>query len=320
MTGPPRGKSAGPAGGITRRAAIGGAAATFALAAGNVAAMNRRAPRFTPGLRFFAIGDWGDGGTEAQRLVARAMGWAARAAPPDFVLTVGDNFYPSGVVSTRDPHWHRTFESVYVDPALMCPWHPTLGNHDLQGSASAQVDYSQRSRRWDMGGRYYRVTRAVPGGVMAEFFLLDTSVMVREEGFYDARRAAMQLAWLESALSASRASWKIVAGHHPVFSGGKHGTMGSLVETLKPMLDRHGVAAFLNGHDHDLQHISVDGIHYLTSGAGARLRPAGRLQETVFAASRLGFLVATVTAESMEIAFVDSDNAVLHEASIAARG
>ena len=78
-----------------------------------------------------------------------------------------------------------------------------------------------------------------------------------------------QFVWLERALAASKADWKIVVGHHPVFSGGMHGASWGLIRYLKPMLEEHGVRVYLNGHDHDLQHIAVDGVHYLTCGAGA---------------------------------------------------
>ncbi|MEU2432647.1 hypothetical protein ABZ611_24645 [Streptomyces sp. NPDC007861] len=36
-----------------------------------------------------------------------------------------------------------------------------------------------------------------------------------------------QRRWLDSALSASRATWKIMIGHHPYRNNGKHGSAGS---------------------------------------------------------------------------------------------
>ena len=35
------------------------------------------------------------------------------------------------------------------------------------------------------------------------------------------------------------------------------------------MLEEHGVRVYLNGHDHDFQHIAVDGVNYITCGGGA---------------------------------------------------
>ena len=79
------------------------------------------------------------------------------------------------------------------------------------------------------------------------------------------------MAWLEQALGASTAPWKIVVGHHPIFSGGPHWGAPELLRLVKPMLDRHRVAAYLGGHDHNMQHVVKDNVHYVTCGTGATL-------------------------------------------------
>ena len=43
------------------------------------------------------VGDWGRNGEYNQSRVAAAMALRAEALQPDFVLTVGDNFYEAGV-------------------------------------------------------------------------------------------------------------------------------------------------------------------------------------------------------------------------------
>jgi hypothetical protein len=46
-----------------------------------------------------------------------------------------------------------------------------------------------------------------------------------------------QLAWLEQALAKSKARWRIVYGHHPIYSTGKrHGADLKLREKLEPLL------------------------------------------------------------------------------------
>jgi tartrate-resistant acid phosphatase type 5 len=87
-----------------------------------------------------------------------------------------------------------------------------------------------------------------------------------------------QLAWLEAELGRSTAAWTIVVGHHPVFSGGSdHGNQPELIRDVRPLLDRHGVRAYFFGHDHDLQHIMVDNVHYLGCCAGADTRPTTKI-------------------------------------------
>lgn len=61
--------------------------------------------------------------------------------------------------------------------------------------------------------------------------------------------------WLEDTLRKSTADWLFVCGHHPVYSIGRHGPTPRLVNQLRPLLEKYKVAAYLCGHDHNLQHI-----------------------------------------------------------------
>lgn len=124
-------------------------------------------------VRFAAIGDMGTGGP-GQRKIAAAIAARAREEPIDFVVTLGDNFYPAGVISADDPQWSRIIEDVYSDPNLRVPFYPTLGNHDHQGMPFAQVEYSERSDRWSMAAPFYTYSRILADGTEIEFFALDT--------------------------------------------------------------------------------------------------------------------------------------------------
>lgn len=44
-----------------------------------------------------------------------------------------------------------------------------------------------------------------------------------------------------------------------------------LVAKLKPLLEANNVALYLNGHDHNLQHLAQNGVDYVVSGAGHEL-------------------------------------------------
>jgi acid phosphatase len=268
-------------------------------------------------LRFAVIGDWGKAGAPDQRRTARALARSARAVPLDFVISTGDNFYPIGVTSGEDPHWRYSFARVYGDPALHCPWYVALGNHDHQGSIAAQMGYTQTDPRWRMPARYYRVTQQLPGGATADFFFLDTTTIAGSSDVIPGDAA--QLAWLETELSASRAAWKIAVGHHPLYSGGMHGGSLRMRAAVELLFARHGVAAYINGHDHDLQHILADGIHYLTSGAGAQVRPVAQVEGTLFALARLGFMTASLAADGMDLRFVSDSGRILHSATIPPR-
>ncbi|CAI5466907.1 unnamed protein product [Closterium sp. Yama58-4] len=64
---------------------------------------------------------------------------------------------------------------------------------------------------------------------------------------------------------------EVVGAHHPVFSYGKHGDQPEMVERIKPLLE-YGVDVYINGHDHNMQHIKKDEspVHYFTVGGGSK--------------------------------------------------
>jgi len=305
-----RSKSASKPG---RRSFIGGALAGLALPA-----LARAAALSESGLDFLAIGDWGERGSRGQRRVASAMAGAARRSAPKFVLALGDNFYPTGVASADDPHWRVSFDAVYTDPALGCPWYAVVGNHDHEGDIKAQIERSRTDARWRMPARFYTMTQAVPDGGIAEFFCLDTTSIINP--VTSPPDSDDQLGWLDRALAESRADWKIAVGHHPVFSGGAHGNTLELVDTLKPIFERHRVAAYLNGHDHDLQHIVAGGIHYVTCGAGSQTRKTRKIDGTLYAASKLGFMAASLNSSALAFEFVGAAGTTLYRSEIPARG
>jgi len=277
-----------------------------------------RAAAASSSLSFLVVGDWGLR-SAAQRQVADGM---ARIADRDnirFIISTGDNFYGRGVASTSDQQWADTYENVYTAPALMCPWYPVLGNHDHKGNAMAQVAYSQVSHRWSMPGPLYWLGEQLGDRARVDFFFLDTDLVVREnnrEPDEDGDDDDTQMEWLEQALATSDARWKIIVGHHPIFSGGRHGSTPELVRLVQPLIERYAVNAYLNGHDHDLQHVVVNGTHYLTSGAGSKTRPTGKITGTHFSSSDLGFLRVNLTSIDMEITFLDASGKSLYAATV----
>jgi tartrate-resistant acid phosphatase type 5 len=299
---------------ISRRRLLAGS-----LAAALTPAISRPAAAETQGLNLLAIGDWGSPGVAP---VAKAMGeWAAEMAPRA-VISTGDNFYPSGVGSVDDPRWLSGYEDVFAAPGLACPWHVVLGNHDHEGSIEAQIAYTAKSARWRMPGRYFSWSDVLPDGGLVDVFFIDTTPVY--EGTHGFKSTFVpledfvvrQFVWLDGELAASRADWKIVVGHHPVFSGGMHGASWGLIRYLKPMLEKHGVRVYLNGHDHDLQHVAVDGIHYLTSGGGAEPRTVEPASGSLFSRSTLGFMAATLTKSAFAFSFVGVDGQPMYQATV----
>lgn len=277
-------------------------------------------------LNFLVFGDWGRRGEADQMEVAAQMGKAAQDTGAKFVISVGDNFYENGVTSVRDENWKKSFEDVYTAPSLQVPWHVILGNHDYHANCEAQVEYSRLSPRWRMPARYFMQSLPIDTGVTADFFYIDTTPMVK--AYYDrfnvektrdqviTQDVPRQIKWLRAALAASKAQWKIVIGHHPIYSGGEHGDTPELIQNILPLLEEHKVQAYFNGHDHDLQHLLAGDVNLFISGGGSQVRPTKETAHTKFAETSSGFMTVSLGADKMNVGLIDNHGKMLYTTSV----
>lgn len=259
-------------------------------------------------ITFFAMSDWGgspDPGehftTQAERDVAAAMGAAEPMVQGRFCLVLGDNFYDDGVKSETDARFATTFQAPFSAPGLQRAdfFRVVAGNHDYHGNVSAQMAYTRIRHNWYFPEPYYTFTeeaRRDGRTVTVQVIMLDTTMLVgcsQEErelcpqppasgrrgrsasagsgyaGPWNETAAQGQWAWLEATLSASYADFVLVAGHHPVLATCFHAPAPILRQRLLPLLEEHGVSAYLSGHDHCAQHIrSSAGLDVHVLGAG----------------------------------------------------
>jgi acid phosphatase len=176
------------------------------------------------------------------------MAQTLRESPPDFVVTVGDNFYPDGVAGPDDPIWESHFESVYQGPFWdSLVFRAILGNHDHHQNPRGEVEYAGRSPRWEMPDLYYVFDRQMPGGGSVLFLALDTTPISRQE-----RTAAVQREWADSILRTTSAEWIVVLGHHPVATGGWHEPDPPVQNALWPILES-GADLYVSGHNHSTE-------------------------------------------------------------------
>lgn len=236
-----------------------------------------------PRVRLAAVGDTGD---DASR-VAAGLRALHSIDPIDAIILLGDNVYPCGVSSETDPAWSR------VEPLRIgVPIYPILGNHDygnpvgLGGrtvvcghpSPQSQVDKSGVWPDWRFHARNYRLALGE-----LDVFLIDTTPIARgwRESFQGSHSSQVIKEGLAEALSESAATWKIVVGHHTIFSSGSHGRSDNLerrnMRTLLPILAQGQVDLYLCGHDHHLEVIGRNQQpQFAISGAGSRLRKIDR--------------------------------------------
>jgi tartrate-resistant acid phosphatase type 5 len=255
-------------------------------------------------LRTIVFGDFGTG-TSDQHAVAKAMVTRVRRekakVPLDLMITTGDNFYPSGVESADDSQWKSKYEEVYKAKELQVDVRPSLGNHDHKQSIQAQIDYGKRNKRWKLPSRYYTFSHDLDDQSV-QFFAVDTTPLGWRKNDPE------QLKWLDETLAASKARWKIVIGHHPIYSHSKRPYNTSLIRRLEPLLVKHKVDVYLAGHDHVLEMVKpIKGVHYVVSGAAAGPRkayPVRWTDKSYYAATNGGFVWMRVSKDELVLEFV----------------
>lgn len=259
-------------------------------------------------LQFLVVGDAGTGGI-GQREVGQAMAEKASKDSAAFVLYLGDNFYESGVQSVSDPQWKTKFEDIYWQPSLQIPFYAVLGNHDYRSNPQAQVEYTTKSTRWRMRDRFYTFSYQIDDTTQAEFFCLDTNPLsslspTDVQALPESSTATRQLRWLEQSLSASTAQWKIALGHHPLYSGGEHGDNEDLIASLEPLFLKLNLDLYLCGHDHHQELLKpIKGVHYIISGAGGKHRDVTWRENTMYAATNLGFTLFRISTDELLVEF-----------------
>lgn len=259
-------------------------------------------------VRVLTLGDYGAGDEknkqiagEPQKKVAAAMLKTHKKKAFDFALTLGDNFYPTGMFSPSDPRWKTLWSELY-DP-LKLKFYVTYGNHDWGSPDSpiSELIYAQQSKSWTLPAPYYTFTSGP-----AQFFALDTNEV-----------SELQLQWLREALAASTAQWKIVYGHHPIYSAGQHGNGNDLIARLLPVIkDRADI--FLAGHEHDLQHLKPEGnVHFfINGGGGAGIRPIKPNERSLFALSSYGFATLEIDTEKIAVKYFGTELQELYQYTI----
>ena len=256
---------------------------------------------YTPrDIRILSVGDWGSAALGGYHLknaenTADAMKIYTSEYKPKLVLNTGDNFYYCGIHNTSDSQISADYVELFGNIGL--PWYNTLGNHDYGFNPDAQLALNETIPTWIMDARYYhkRVVLDANESVVLNIIVLDTNPCIADyrgddrakwdpcsiqyptcapmEGecmFHEniiQQDCKAQLDWFNATLSSinsgnsNNTEWVFVLGHHKADEID--------VEDFQDILNSSGVHLYLNGHNHNLEHYSIDGQEkYMTTGAG----------------------------------------------------
>ena len=229
-------------------------------------------------IEFVVLGDTGTGNAAARAIASRLS-----EVPFEFMLFLGDIAYTDGTAAQLDSN----FFDVYERYLRYVPAFPALGNHE----------YNTRD------GRYYLRDFVLPGNERyysfdwgnAHFLVLDTT-----------RLNQAQIDWVEQDLRATRAQWRIVAGHHPPFSHSRRGS-NRKVRQLVPMFEHYGVDLMLSGHEHHYERFAAQsGIHFVvTGGGGGSLTAVSQSPDAIVQAEVHHFIAIEIEDSRLEARVID---------------
>jgi hypothetical protein len=220
---------------------------------------------------------------------------------PQRVFLLGDNIYSEGSRRYFGPRYDEIYAPLLTKGVQ---FHAALGNHDVEGCDATPLNpLPADGRAYVADGlrcnaayhlnhgpfgyvrnlRYYSV--ALPTtNPLVEVFVLDTNTLKTSQSKLLLREDTAQIQWLDQALGASKARWKVVVGHHPPHSpttgaknfffvpiGGGRTREFQLDQQLSPILRKHRVDVYMAGHNHFYARmLPQEGIRYFVSGGGGR--------------------------------------------------
>lgn len=257
------------------------------------------APGAVNRVRVLAFGDFGTGSKEQKQVAAAIRKYHAKK-PFNLGITLGDNFYDNGLNTPTHKRWQADYEALYSPMGIKI--YPSFGNHDWNDSdaPAAEIMHTSYSKTWEFPAQYYTFT-AGP----VQFYAIDTNELSEK-----------QLAWLEAELMKSKATWKVVYGHHPPYVASKNKDQDPrLLKVLWPILKKGQVDAYFCGHNHSMQQLKpIEGITVFINGAGGRslYQIDADDPQGYFLAQMHGFTVIDADAKKMFVRFINVDGIELH--------
>ena len=201
---------------------------------------------------FAAISD-----TEARPHVNAHLADLSWRETPHFLINAGD--LTDGGRHDQRVEWTHEYFAAMGHLMAQMPVLPVMGNgeHDYVWFDRYHADRGPARSYYNF--RYGDV----------EIFVLDSNVTVRED---QPNFRAEQRAWLDHALGASDATWKIATHHHPVLSE----RYPELVSDFVDLYETHQVDLVLVGHHHNYlrswpmidDRPQDDGVIYVQLGGG----------------------------------------------------
>jgi len=240
------------------------------------------------------IGDYGLAEAICESQVVDLMKKIQQQWDVDFMLTMGDNNYYTGICDELETNIGQYFDSWYPygkscrNPGVgnstdfkksretTIRFFPSLGNHDWDTYSKygvknlPYIQYFQYVTSFEPqwpGGQFYTVdpvtviNRKDQLKGLFQIFSLNSNLGSKLEFKDDYQK---QKDWIQRALNESTATWKIVYFHHSPYTTAEHDPPATWM--MWPFGD-WGASAVLTGHEHTYERVMRD-IPYVVNGLG----------------------------------------------------
>ncbi len=220
------------------------------------------APADKTGFKFIYLGDAQKGFPQWGALLRFAL---AREPDTAFVLMAGDLVNRGN----QREEWDALFRAA-TGVFDRCPLVPAVGNHECQGG--------QPRLFCDLFALPDNGPAGLPPGRIYAFEYGAALIVVLDSNL----NPAGQSRWLEDQLRRSRATWKFVVFHHPLYSSAPRRDHARLRRLWTPIFDRYQVDLVLQGHDHAYLRTvplragrrvanAAEGTTYVVSNSGSKM-------------------------------------------------
>lgn len=287
-------------------------------------------PSSAKGLDFLAFGDFGSKNEKQFRVAAGMNRYASKLNRPlQAVLALGDNFYGKMVPERFDLH----FEDLYSKKDLNSPFYVCLGNHDYEYvtyglepeplKTEVQLAYAKKHplSRWKLPHKWYSQEFEFEGEPLVRLLSLDSNM---QEGALTPQEKLAQKRFVEAELAkGTTAPWTILMWHHPLYTETtRRADSGTLQRMFGEFIKQSKAQLVINGHDHNLQHLKIEGFdtNFVISGGGGAREYEVREDGRGFALMNLGFNHIEVNQERMKVSYLDADGKLLYRFSQYANG
>ncbi|MBI1928941.1 metallophosphoesterase [Candidatus Poribacteria bacterium] len=229
-------------------------------------------------------------------------------ASPDLIIHTGD-LVANG---KKYKQWGEQFFTPLADVINHIPIFPSIGNHDKNADY-----YHAFFSLPDNGTKKFREAWYSFDYGDAHFVALDSNREYKPD--------SIQTKWLEKDLAASRATWKFVFFHHPLYSSGEHKSSLKHRDAWAKLFMKYGVDIVFNGHEHiyertypiaSISDPSLKPVAYVvTGGGGAELHKTKPQLWTAHSESTHHFIVGEVNDNTLKLTAYNAAHQIIDTAT-----